>query len=646
VSARAVRLAALAALVAVVPALVSGCGRRKASRASAPVAAASGSATVVDEDDPTASPIAEIDLSRGAPEARGSGLLQSERATYFELVEAVERLHQDDDVKGVFIRFGSARIGWSRVEEVARGLHQLREAGKTIYCHADDLGNATYWLAAEGCSRVFVSPAGSVATVGIAAELMFAHDLLTKVGVDADILQIGKFKGANETMMRSSASEESRQSIGGVLTDLRARWLSGVQTGRGRHDLVRGLEAGPHAPGEARASGLIDEVGYEVDARRALKAKVGRGHTENVFGGPGAPHGGGGGLIDLVRTLTGARRKGRAGGSSHVAVLRASGAITMERGSGLGGQDGIDARTITKQIRALARDDSARAVVLRIDSPGGSALASDLIWHELMELRKKKPIVVSIGDMAASGGYYLACAGTKIVAEESSIVGSIGVVGGKLSFGRALREVGVNTESISADPAASGKPPYLSPFSPWDEATRGRVRATMQDVYDLFVRRVAEGRGVPVEKVATFAEGRIWSGREGRALGMVDTWGGLSDAIDLARKEAKLDVGVDVRLVGRDHDFFDVFGLDDDDAAALTPRPQGFLGVLAASPDAEPLLAFASSVAPLATGERALVAMPFAFLVRLRRPGGVGAAPPWKANVRAQFERSEPARRG
>ena len=640
----ALRLAIAAALVAVVPALVSGCGRRKPARASAPVAAASSSAALADEDDPSAAPIAEIDLSRGAPETRGGGLLHSERATYFELVEAIERLHQDDDVHGVFVRFGSTRIGWSRVEEVARGLHQLREEGKTIYCHADDLGNGTYWLAAEGCDRIWISPAGSVATVGISAELMFAHDLLTKVGVDADILQIGKFKGANETMMRSSASEESRQSIGGVLTDLRARWLSGVQTGRGRHDLVRGLEAGPHAPGEARASGLIDDVGYEIDARRALRDKVGRGHNDNVFGGAGAHRSGGGGVIELVRTLTGARRKGKAGGSSHVAVLRASGAITMEHGGGLGGQDGIDARTMTKQLRALARDDSARAVVLRIDSPGGSALASDIIWHELMELRKKKPIIVSVGDMAASGGYYLACAGTKIVAEESSIVGSIGVVGGKLAFGRALRDIGVNTESISADPAASGKPPYLSPFSPWDDATRVRVRATMQDVYDLFVRRVAEGRGVGVDKVQTFAEGRIWSGREGRALGMVDTWGGLADAVDLARKEAKLDPGVDVRLVGRDHDFFDVFGLDDDDAAALSPRPDGLLGVLAASPDAEPLLAFGGSIAPLATGERALVAMPFAFLVRLRRPGG-GGAPPYPGRRMSEPNSNEASER-
>lgn len=621
---RARRLASIAMILAALPIAASSCAKKKPTPR-APIAAASASADAPDVDEEGAPAIAEIDLSRGAPETK-SGLLRSERGTYFDLVEAIASLHDDEDTRGVLVRLGGARLGWARVEETAKALRGLREANKVVYCHADDAGNATYWLLAEGCDRIWLSPAGGLQTVGIAAEMLFAHDLLTKVGVDADILQIGKYKGANEMMTRSGASEEARQSISGVLTDLRARWLSGVQTGRGRHELVRGLEAGPHSPSEARAVGLIDEVGYLDEARRALRARVGRGPSEIVFGPLRDRRGTGGGFVELVRTLSGGKRKG-GGGRAHVAVLRASGAITMERSSGaLGSQDGIDARAMIKSLRALAADGQTKAVVLRIDSPGGSALASDLMWHEIMLLRKKKPVIVSIGDMAASGGYYLACAGTKIVAEESSIVGSIGVVGGKLTFGRALHDLGVNTETVAADPAASARAAYLSPFTRWDDATRERVRSTMQDVYDLFLRRVAEGRGMPLEKVRTFAEGRLWSGREGRALGMVDAWGGLGAAIELARVEGHLDPGAEVRVVGRETDLFDVLGLDELDPQSLAARPDGLAALVAETPGADAVTAFAASVGPLLGTERALVAVPFAILIRLRGPGRGRAA--------------------
>jgi protease-4 len=270
-----------------------------------------------------------------------------------------------------------------------------------------------------------------------------------------------------------------------------------------------------------------------------------------------------------------------------------------------------------KQLRGLAEDRSVRAVVLRIDSPGGSALASDLMWFDLMRLREQKPLVVSVGDMAASGGYYMACAGTKILAEEASIVGSIGVVGGKVALGGALARFGVNVEVVPADPAGDPRRvAYSSGLVPWDEGSRERARASMQSVYDLFLQRVSRGRGKSVEEVAAFAEGRIFSGREGLARGMIDQLGGLQDAIDLARREAGLDPESGVQLVEPDGSFLDgLLSGDDEEAralAALPPLtlPAGWL------PWAEQLTAHGASLAPLLRGEQALTAIPFALLIR------------------------------
>jgi protease-4 len=193
-----------------------------------------------------------------------------------------------------------------------------------------------------------------------------------------------------------------------------------------------------------------------------------------------------------------------------VAVIPAQGAIAMESG-GAFESGGITAKALTKTLRRLKKDESVKAVVLRIDSPGGSALASDLLWHELRELKKVKPLVVSVGGMAASGGYYMACAADRIIAEPTSIVGSIGVFGGKIVLSSALEEVGVHTETFPAspEPGAAARAAAQSPFSAWDDATRERIRAEMQSVYDLFITRVSDSRKMPREKVEEHAQGRI-----------------------------------------------------------------------------------------------------------------------------------------
>ncbi|MDW8250704.1 MAG: S49 family peptidase, partial [Myxococcales bacterium] len=457
-------------------------------------------------------------------------------------------------------------------------------------------------------------------TVGLGAELIFARDLLARVGVEADIFQVGRYKGTGETLTRSHASKEVKESLQGALGGLRDRWLQGIDAGRPGGMARAAVERGPYPAREARQVGLIDQVGYAAEALAALRSATGGGRLEVAFHSRATEGREGRGLLALARGVSGAKRSG---GSSkgQVAVLRASGPISLEPShSAFGGSDGIAARTVMKQLRQLAEDRSVRAVVLRIDSPGGSALASDLMWFDLMRLREQKPLIVSVGDMAASGGYYMACAGTKILGEETSIVGSIGVVGGKVALGGALARVGVNVEVIPADPAGDPeRVAYNSGLVPWDESSRERALASMQSVYDLFLQRISRGRGKSMEEVAAFAEGRIFSGREGLARGMLDQLGGLQEAIDLARREAGLDPESPVKLVEPGFSFLESLLSDsegDDDGARALAALRS-LGLLTSGlPWASELAAHGASLAPLFRGEQALTAVPFALLVR------------------------------
>ncbi|HMI85132.1 MAG TPA: S49 family peptidase [Polyangiaceae bacterium] len=561
--------------------------------------------------------IAEIDLTRGAPEITGTNLLNARsQQNYFRLVTLLQKIGTEPGSRGILVRFGSARFGWARAQELAELFGKLRDAKKGVVCHADGYANASMWIAARGCDQIWVSPAGGVETVGIAAELLYAHRLLTeKLGIDVDFLQIGKFKGAEEPFTRDGPSPEARASLEGVLGAIREQWLSGVGGARG--DALRAsAEDGPFSPEEAKRRGLIDAVGYLDEARDEAKKRTG-GQGFDVRFGVSAHATERPDFTELVRALAGG--SGSHGGPPHIAVVRAAGAISMESGGGPFGQSsGITERGLGRTVRSLTEDGSVKAVVLRIDSPGGSALASDLLWRSLMQLRAKKPLVVSIGDMAASGGYYLASTANRIFAEPTSIVGSIGVVGGKLAFARALDSVGVHVEPIGAPGSSAAKrASYQSPLLPWDPVTRERVRIEMTAIYELFVRRVAEGRGVGAEVISGSAEGRIFAGPAAQEAKLVDEWGGLERAIRAAKELAKLDENAPVRLTGESGGLFEWFSDDDEgaDDAHASGLARTAIRAATALPDLPGAEAFFGSLAPLLRGETTLAALPFVLLM-------------------------------
>jgi protease-4 len=564
--------------------------------------------------------IVEIDLSRGAPETASSNLLGApSRQTYYRLVTTLKQVATETTTHGVLVRFGEVRFGWARAQELADLFAKVRQTHKVV-CQGDGYGSTSTWIAARSCDRIWVSPAGGVESIGIAAELIYAHRLLAdKLGIDVDFLQIGKFKGAEEPFTRNGPSPEAKASLESVLSAIRDQWLASIGDARGQK-FREAAEDGPFSAEEAKRRGLVDDVGYLDEAREDAK-KISGGQSFDVRFGVASHATEKPDFAEMLRVFAGGNAAH--GGPPHVVLVRAVGAISMESGGGLlGGRSGITEKALGRTVRTLTDDASVKAVVLRIDSPGGSALASDLLWRALMQLRAKKPLIVSVGDMAASGGYYLACTANRIFAEPTSIVGSIGVVGGKLAFGPALETIGVHAEPIAPPGSpASKRISYESPLLPWDPETRERVRSEMTAVYELFVRRVAEGRGLPVDTIAPAAEGRIFAGNAAKDMHLVDEWGGVEQAIAAAKQLAKLDDSAPVRLAGETSGILEWF--DDDDAANDESHAPGWAGLAKSAAamttpagDAPGAAAFLGSLAPLVSGEHTLTALPFGLLLR------------------------------
>lgn len=565
--------------------------------------------------------IAVLDLAGGVPEEASGGLFGGggSKKTFDELLRTLKDIDHDksDRAKGVLVKLGSARIGAARAQEIGDVLSAIK-AHKKVYCHADDLTNGTLMLAVRSCNTIWISPAGEVDAIGIAAQIVYMHKLLAEeLHLDVDFLQVGRFKGAEEPLTRDGPSPEARASLMGVLTDLRASWTSSMAEARPRAtaDVV---EDGPWGPAKAKELGLVDDVGYADDLAKKLREETGAVRDRVAFGSGAAD--GDGDFDDLVRALA-----GESSVTGPIALVRANGSISMSAGGNglLGGRGGIVEKDFSAQIRKLEKDDGVKAVVVRIDSPGGSALASDLMWHQLMKLRKKKPVVFSVGDMAASGGYYLSSSADYIFAEPMSIVGSIGVVGGKVGGGDALERVGVHAETFPASPkpGAAARAAWESPLSKWDDPTRQRILDSMTSVYDLFLARVSEGRStrgrtVTKDQVAANAEGKIFSGTKGKELGLVDEIGGLDAAIAKARSLANLDDKAHVAVVESKKGLFD--GLDPSGSEeAVSARALALispLGMLAKT--APEVMPFVTSMAPLVEGEKTVVALPFALTVR------------------------------
>ncbi len=462
---------------------------------------------------------ARLPFSRG----RSSSLL--------ETLRALDAAVSDPRVGGVLLRCAGAPHGYAAAASLRRAVDAVRAAGKPVAAYGESMHQAEYWVA-SGADKLWLPETGSIHLVGLRSEAMFFARLLARLDLKLDVVRVGSHKAAAETFTRESMSPESREQVEAYLDDVFGELVAAIATGRRQDASVirERIDAGPYRAETACEAGLADGCLYPDQVEEALAGLLPASGESHASGSAprarmidaeayAAIHADDPGWSPLFRA------------HPRIAYLVASGAIQRR-----GGMSGISVEALSRTLRALGEDDAVRAIVLRIESPGGDALASDILWRALCVAKREKPLVVSMGEVAASGGYFAAVAGDTVFAEAPTLTGSIGVVGGKLDAGALLEKIGVDHDAVERGRRA-GLLTSLRGFTP-DE--RNLVRRDMESVYDVFLRRVEAGRGLTRASLAGIAQGRIWSGVRALALGLIDAHGGPLEAIREARSRAGL----------------------------------------------------------------------------------------------------------
>ena len=454
------------------------------------------------------------------------------------VIDRLRELAKDAKLTGLVLRVDGLEISLPDAIELRAAMHDFTAAGKQLRCHADDAANTMY-LVLAACQRIALAPLGQVAITGPVARPIHIKGLLDKLGVQADFIHVGAYKGAAEPLTLDAPSKQMVETLDAIL-DRRYQTMVDIIAADRKQDpgeVKKLIDTGMFPSDDAKAKNLVDAV----IAFEAFRDEIAAPWTKiELHGDSDDPvHT----AMKLARFL-GAMPAERPAGP-HVAVVYALGNIIDGSGEGvLGARQEIAARTLVAALHALAVAPDVKAVVLRIDSGGGSAQASELIWRAVAELKANKPVIVSMSDVAASGGYYIASGATKIFALDDTLTGSIGVVGGKLAPGAALAKLGVTSYPMGRGKHAT----MAASLGPWSEDDKNLVMTSMRAVYDVFVGRVAAGRHKTPEQITAIAEGRVWTGTKAKELGLVDEIGGLDAAIAEARKLASVDAATDLEV--------------------------------------------------------------------------------------------------
>jgi protease-4 len=478
--------------------------------------------------------------------------------TLRDLVTRMKKAGSDPDIKAIVLISQGGGAGLAQTEELRQAMSQVRAGGKDIFAYADSLSMREYLLLA-GASRISVAPTGDLWINGLHGESPYVRGLLNLIGAQPDFLTCGSYKSAAEIFMREGPSPEAEKMQNWLLDSMYASQLHLIARGRNvDEDRVKAwVDNGPYSAEKAKGAGLIDAVEHKQDFEGMLKAKFGKNLVfERKYGKEKAKK------LDLSSPFAifkmlgdmaaeGTKKKG---GKSAVGIVHVDGAISLGAGAASPfGLTGASSTAIRKALDEAARDDSIKAVVLRVDSPGGSAVASEIILDATRRVKARKPFVVSMGDVAGSGGYYVACASDVIFADETTITGSIGVVSGKLVTTGAWKKIGVTFKSYKRGENAG----MLASDEPFSKTERERMQGYMDEIYGVFKGHVEEIRGKKLKKpIDELAGGRVYTGKQALELGLVDKIGTLQDAIQYVAKEAKLK-DYDVRVVPESKNFLD-----------------------------------------------------------------------------------------
>jgi protease IV len=472
-------------------------------------------------------------LSELAPADVVGYLRGSKTPTVRSVVDNLRKAKADPRVKSVLLKpTGFDSPFWGKVQEVRDAVLDFKKSGKPVYAYLEYGGDREYYLA-TAADKVFLMPSTALDLVGVATYELFLRGTLDKIGAIPDLHRIGQYKTAVNTFKEKGYTAAHKEMDESMNRDLYEQIVRGIADGRKKDEAdVRALvDQGPFLPEDALAAGLVDEVAYEDQVDDKLRA----GEQRRRLDGD-----------DYARVSLSSLGLNR---GPRIAVIYAAGTIN-------GGKSGYDpvngavlgSETLIEYIRQARRDSSVRAIVLRIDSPGGSTTASDAIWRELVVTkteRADRPLVVSMSDLAASGGYYIAMPAQVIVAQPSTLTGSIGIFGGKFVTGGVYEKLGAKIESTSVGRHAE----INGPARPYNAEELKKLEEQLQSFYDQFVEKVAESRHSTPEKIDAIAQGRVWTGRQARQNGLVDDLGGLDRAVALAKQRAKIAADSDVEIV-------------------------------------------------------------------------------------------------
>lgn len=506
------------------------------------------------------------DLTELPPESLVGQLIRGPRPPSVRaIVENIRKAKVDKRVAALLVMPAGIEVPyWGKIQEIRDAVIDFRKSGKPAIAYLEYGGDREYYLA-TACDKIFLMPTSPLDLSGVATYEIFLRGTLDKIGAFPDMHHIGDYKTAVNQLTEKTFTAAHREMTESLNRDAYEQLVRGIADGRGKAeaDVRTALDQGPFLPEDALRAGLIDDVAYEDqidDKVRMGGAKMRTVESRDYSG---------------VSPSSLGLNKG-----PRIAVLYAVGAIVSGR-SALDPVNGpvVGSDTFVEYVRAARADPSIKAIVLRVDSPGGSTVASDVIWRELMLTRDAKPdrpLIVSMSDLAASGGYYIAMPGQVIVAQPGTLTGSIGIFGGKIVTGGVFNKLGANIEAVS-----NGKYAEMnSPARPYNAAESAKLQERLQAFYDQFVEKVAASRHTTPERIDAVAQGRVWTGRQAKQIGLVDELGGLDRAVAVAKQRAKIPLDAEVELVNfpPKRSFYEIvteqFTMSDDSSylAAILPR--------------------------------------------------------------------------
>jgi len=484
-------------------------------------------------------------------------LQQRTPPTVTDVWATLRKAAADSRIKAVVLEPRDLQIGWGKLEEIRADLENLKQSGKPIYAYLKTPGAREYYLA-TAATRVFMGPEDELNLKGMRFELMYFKKTLDKLGVEVEVEHAGKYKDFGDMFTRASMSPETREVLTSILDDLYGNLLRRIGEARKRTpEQVRAIiDQGPFLSPHAKEQGLIDDLLYEDQMWGQVKSKVGGlkkvSLREYLKVPPVGPE-----------------------GKQHIALVTGEGSISRgESGSDLSGDDGIESEGFDKLLERVGNDNSVKGVIVRIDSPGGEVFASDAIWRQMNLVSKKKPMVISMSDTAASGGYYIAMTGDPIVAYPGTFTGSIGVVFGKANLHGLYDKLGVSKDLLTRGRYSD----IDSDYAPLSADGRAKLRQAIDEDYRSFVTKVADARRRKFDQVEPLSQGRVWLGSQAKANGLVDELGGLDRALELVKEKAKIPKSEHVVLITYPpkRSIFDlVFGQPSEDA--LESRLRGVL---------------------------------------------------------------------